>query len=352
MKEQDWFALLAIAAFVLLASIPPFLFALYYLDVVELPALSAGAVSFGAIGILFAIAAFFVALAFLSVAARKKPKYAWEEVFPLPPEESYEEIALAREREFASAVQVKPVQGESAVAKSGLPLSRLLAAIGIVALLIVILVAAFNVGSVTERFFGNESGNKSNRTLVSVEVPKVEKAAVKNATLAMPDFRKMLGSAKGNASAVVASAKRTFEGIPYRAWTMVAAVAAVVLVIASLSYSYRTRQLQEVPAWVSDWYDWAGSGVAAARMNKRKVVLVLGALAAVAAVIAAFVFREKIKFSVPANIPSSVSSGAVDALVALRNFAFIYRLYIFIGIFALLVVLGILFLIERRSGRN
>ena len=340
MSEADRLTLLAVLAFVLIAGIPPLLLLLYYLGVLRLPSLSAGIVSFAAVAGLFVLAGFFVAVLFAVAASRKKPvRYEWEAVFPARDEEFHEALAVtkAKRRHVVKEkyyIRQEPVEGKS-------PAVKVIAAAAIIALLVILFASSGSFSDLKHRFFGNQS----NATEISVKTPsvKVEVTAAANSSSVFKNVRKIFVAAKDKMGGFASAAKRNVQKVPYKTWAIAASAALAILLIAVLFLSYRTGQLGQVQGWLVGWLDGAKSVLAAAWRKKLKTAAVLIAILLVAAGIAAFVFREKLGSSIS---PAS----AVHAMAAIRDFASVYRLYILVGVFALLVVIGILFLLEKRAG--
>ncbi len=339
MRGLNRFALLAILAFVIVAAIPPFLLLLYYIGGLNLEGFFPGTASFAAVAGLLVAAVFFAGIAFLA-GPRKSRRYEWDAVFPEQDEESREILAAAEPR--SRRVENKEVAARQVAAPRQPSGFKFIAALAIIA--IVILLVASNFSDFRGKLFGNQS----NETKISVETPsvKVDVAAKGNATSILSAAKKTFSGAKGKAFGLASKAKHGIQKVPYKAWTIAAGVALLALAVGTLFYSWRSGQLGQVLGWFGGWAVRGKSALYAIWRNKLKSVLALLAFLIVASVAAAFIFMKKLAG------PSSSMSSAMDALVYMRNFASAYRLYIFIGILALLVVIGFLFMLEKRSGKG
>ncbi len=188
---------------------------------------------------------------------------------------------------------------------------------------------------------------KPQRNISSVSLS----AAAKNTLGSVKDFG---GKVKGKFVDSASKAKSAVAKVPDAAWQKIAVAAVALLVAGVLFYSHRAGQLGEIPAWFLGWLDWLKHIFAAAWKNKARVILVAAVIFVAAAGMAAFVFRKKLNAKLPDLSLSAVSDKALDALFAVRDFVLAYRLYILIGIFALLAIIGILFVYETmgRKGKN
>ena len=117
-------------------------------------------------------------------------------------------------------------------------------------------------------------------------------------------------------------------------------------------YSHKTGQLGGIPEWVRGWLDWLAGVLAATRKNIWKVIGVVIAAALIGVFIAATVFRKWLSaHGINVKLPtmSGLPSSPLDALIAVRDFVSVYRLYIIIGVFAFLAIIGILFAFEKKD---
>ncbi|MBI2143489.1 hypothetical protein HYU20_04085 [Candidatus Woesearchaeota archaeon] len=132
-------------------------------------------------------------------------------------------------------------------------------------------------------------------------------------------------------------------------WPYAIAGIGVLVLLAGGFYIYKAKKIKPAAEWfktsfrtsAADSADWFAVLFTAARMNSIKIV----ALAVVvAAAIAAFVFRGWLLGKI-----SKAPDSALGVLLAVRDFFSAYRIYIAIGIIALLAILGLLFVLERKG---
>lgn len=171
--------------------------------------------------------------------------------------------------------------------------------------------------------------------------------------------KKVLGSAKNFGSKIkssiiglTSSIKSRILKVPDAAWRNIAVAAVALLAVGTAFYSHRAGQLGEIPAWFRGWLGWLATILAAARKNWQKVIIRSILVAVVCAAVAAVVFRKWLAARFPSISFPSIMDAAVSALLAVRDFVSAYRLYILIGIFALLAIIGILFMYETRGKKK
>ncbi|MBI2142783.1 hypothetical protein HYU20_00360 [Candidatus Woesearchaeota archaeon] len=397
-KSVAFFVLLL--AFLFLLTAPIVLVAGYYFGILRL----SGIVTAATAG-LFLIPAFLVYLAAIVVAVKKRglavpsaavakaavvrqapARYAWEGVFGL--EEGREE---KRHEEKRRATSKPPAANFKAAA-------AVVVVIALVALVLLLanatkpaIVAGANktgAANVTAAdASSNVTGEKQSvlsRILARVfaarnatnEAQAVQDVGEKPADEVKPQqpqrnlstvslsgaAKKALGSVKSFGgkikSGLVSSAGSLKSGIlkvPDAVWQKIAVAAVALLAAVTLFYSHKAGQLGEIPKWFRDWLSWLLGIFSYAGKNKLKVMLWLVLAAVVCAAVAAVIFRGWLKVKLPA-LPafsmSGVVASAVNALLAVRDFVSVYRLYILIGIFSLLAIIGILFIYENRGKKK
>lgn len=331
MGRRDDLALWAVIVFVAAAAIPPLFLLFYYFGAFQIPAISAGILPVLALAGLF-LAALIVVIAVAASGARRQKRYEWDDVFPERSEELQEALAAAA----SSPVREAPLS----IAReegSGLPFAKMFAAVIVVALLAVVLISAANFSGLKDKFFGNQS----NESKAVEKAPPVDVEVKGNASF-IPDVGKLGSKAAG----LALSAKHKIQEVPARVWAVAAGFVIGVAIVAALVVSHITGQLGEIPAWLMGLAYGVRSAFGVAVRNKHKLKFFLAFLAvAVSVLAAAFVFWKK-----SAALPRL--SGSANALGALRDFALVYRLYIIIGIFALIVVIAILLFFERKAGKR
>lgn len=376
---------LLVAFFLFLVTTPVLAFAFYF-KILPLPQLDYGSITAVAAAGLLVVPFILLLIAAVALAsARKrefipkllKPKrYPWEDVF------KQREFAAARAVVIPSRKVAAPIAGP----KSGTGV-KVIAVIAVVILALAVL--AFFTPSIRE-FTGtssNETRNESKAVAatayanISEKVPAANVSkinisaffrkvfAARNATTkvepaktvekAVPaDFSKAIANLRSSVGKSAADIKSRIGKVPYKAWQSVAAAVLAVALAATVFLSYRTGQLYEIVLWIKGWIAWLFSLPSIIMRNKLKSLAIALAVAVVCGGVAAFVFRSKLaklggfaaaSKAAAANLPSNAGPAIFSLLISVRNFLFVYRLYIFIGIFVLLAVIGILYALERKG---
>lgn len=367
-KGNDTVLFVAVIAFLLLATLPPLLFFAFYLDVVQLPSLSfSGDVAVAATIGVAVVASLFVVAAAAAMLARgvrrmpKKPKpehYPWESYFgpaaeerlpeKLPVAQPIEPVAAKVERDGAYRATA-PIPGRPGNAV------KLVAASVVILLLVALVLVLASRLPMFDGFFGNVTNASKPAKDFAVVVPSAPASALANASspfAGLADAAKKAASSVKNGIFKSASAvKSGILKIPDKAWMSASAVVVILLLAGALAVSYRRGELVNVAGWLGRWLVGMSSAFAAILRNKLKSVLGLAAIAVASAAAAAFVFRDRIKFprisvGLP-ELPSDFSVGS--ALSSVKDFASAYRIYIMIGIFALLVIIAVIMLLERMG---
>ncbi len=258
-----------------------------------------------------------------AVVVGKHVHYHWEDAFG--PER--ERVA---EKPHRSQISGKPF------AVNYKALAAVAVMLAIIGLIVLISVVSNNT------FFGGHNETKAvniTKAASDAVIKNASQLPQANASAGVP----LLDKAKSFGSGV----KARISAVNHVVWRNMAVAGVVILLAASLFYSRRTGQLAEVPDWLGGWAGWLLGIFAYARRNKLKVLLYVLAAAVVCGVIAAVAFGKLLKIKLPALPP--LSNSAVNALVAARDFFAVYRLYIFIGFFACIVAISILFFLEKRN---
>ena len=199
------------------------------------------------------------------------------------------------------------------------------------------------------------------KPLVKEEKQASEVASKGNAVSPILKIKKSFAPAKSFGSKVkkvflnsIRRLKAAILKVSNHVWQKIAVSAVALLLVAAVFYSHKTNQLGGIPKWFNGWFDRLAAILAAVRRNIWKTVGVVIAVAVIGWVIAAAVFGKWLSASgINAKLPtmSSLPNSLFDALIAARNFISVYRLYIIIGIFAFLIIIGILFAFEKK-GKN
>ncbi|MBI2549596.1 hypothetical protein HYV83_00255 [Candidatus Woesearchaeota archaeon] len=385
MRNNDAFVLwLVVALFLFLVTIPVLAFAFYF-KILPLPQLDYGSIAAVAAAGLLVVPLIFVLIAVVALASARKrefiPKprhYPWEGVF--------------KQKEFAAAAAAVVVPRKKLAVPVDKPKSGAgIKAVAVVAVVVLALVALSFFTSTLKEFSifvgANETANETRNVSaittanISEKVPvaNVSKinisaffrkvfaarnetakvAHVKAAEKTEPaDFGKAFANVRSSIGRSVADIKSSIGKVPYNVWQSVAAAVLAVVLATTVFLSHRTGQLGEVVLWVKGWVVWLFSLPSAIMRNKLKSLVIALAVAVVCGGVAAFVFRNKLanlggfaaaSRAAAANLPSNAGPAIFGLLISVRNFLFVYRLYIFIGIFVLLVVIGILYMLERKG---
>ncbi|MBI2141457.1 hypothetical protein HYU16_03460 [Candidatus Woesearchaeota archaeon] len=135
-------------------------------------------------------------------------------------------------------------------------------------------------------------------------------------------------------------------------WPFVLAGAGILVLLAGGFYVYKAKKIRPaielLRTSAADSVEWLAVLFAAARKN---IVKIIALAILVAAAIAAFVFRDWLRGKVSglSGFPGSLPNSLFELAFAVRDFFSAYRFYIAIGVIALLVILGILFVLERKG---
>ncbi|MBI2143953.1 hypothetical protein HYU17_02265 [Candidatus Woesearchaeota archaeon] len=389
--------------FLFIALLPVLFFAFYFgILPTGISGLDLSAIATIAMIVLLALPVVFVFLGVAVLAARmakRKPvRYPWEAVFPEIPE-SVEEAVVFRKAAAAVVKPVKPAMPKTVSARpkaaeveaqaTGAKAAKEILVISLFAAVILLIFLVRVTPGVKDVIFGHDSNaTKASVTdsNVTAGIAGVEKEAkLLNATgnaskfnasdffapfaskaKALPGlpqklFRsvKALGSkAKKGLAGLAGNISSRVSRMPERAWQGAAAAALAAIFISAVFYSYKSGSLGQAVSWCKGWIVWLAFVFGLVRKNKLKLLLGIVAVAVIAASVAAFVFREWLKARLPVKLLAKLPrfpkvSGITDAvagfLSAASGFLSAYRLYILIGIFALLIVIAFLFFLERRG---
>ncbi len=183
---------------------------------------------------------------------------------------------------------------------------------------------------------------KPQHNFTSVKLSAVAKKAVDSA-------RGFAGKIKGKFASSVSKAKLAVAKVPSAAWQNIAIAVIVVLFAGTVFYSHKAGQLGGILKWLREWLGWLAAIFAYAMKNKLKVLLLVIAAAVASAVIAAVIFRKWLIAKFPAVSASGMADAAANALLAVKDFVSVYRIYIIIGVFALLAIVGLLVALEKKD---
>ncbi|HIG98510.1 TPA: hypothetical protein HA231_03760 [Candidatus Woesearchaeota archaeon] len=149
--------------------------------------------------------------------------------------------------------------------------------------------------------------------------------------------RALGGGIRKAIAGVYSSVTHKVKGVPPEAWRI--AVIGIVVLLAGAAFfnSYRSGQLFGLRGWVSDI-------AAAIWRNRFRVALLMVAAAVVASAIAVFIFRKRLL-----SWFGGFGAGPAGVVSSVRDFVSAYRLYLLIGIFALLAVIALLFVLEKKG---
>ncbi len=295
-----------------------------------------------------------------AVAVGKQVHYPWEDVFG-PEHESVAEKPYSQTQGKSLAGNYKALAAVVVV----------LAIVGLIVLISVMLNAnnaLFGSGH-NETKSANITKAVSNVSAANVSGSLFSRlfSAAKNQVLAQPVIKEVkpqtkapasmpfLSAVKGFGSKVkkaflssLGSVKLRVSKVNHVVWRNAAIAGIIILLVVSVFYSSKSGQLGGVLGW---FRDWLAAILVYMRKNKLKALLWIIVVAVVCAAIGAVVFRKWLGARFPSISASSFTGAAVNALFAVRDFVAVYRLYIIIGVVALLTIIGILFIFERM-GKN
>lgn len=399
-------AFLLLLLFLVLATAPPALVFAYHYGVLPLPQLDYGSVMIFATAALFLLPVFFVLFAAVAmllkkrkesggvvgVAAKRAPKsehYPWEGVF-----------RTAEKEEFKAA---KAKVRAAFVAPSAPKLN--VAALVVVAVIVAATVIFFviivpgaknvftnigqgsNLTNLTKLSTAEDASNASNavknestNTLLQffkTKLSGLKKGSITNLTEAAQlaeaakakqkqekeakqkeqrtsSFSALATKFKAAAAAVSKTVSKASKVKVF--WPYALIGVGVLVLLAGGFYFYKAKKAKPTVEWlracVADSAGWLVVLFAEVKRNSLKL-LVSAVVIAVAAL--AFVFRSWLKVKLPAfskvavPVLAAIRESAISFFYATRNFLLAYRLYILIGIAVLLVVLCVLFLLERKG---
>ncbi len=377
---------LALVLFLFLITMPPVLFFGRRYGVLSLPQLTSHNIALAATAGLFAIPVFFIYAAAIIVALKKgRPEgvglrpaavarvavaerqvhYPWEDIFG-PEREGVAEKPYRK-------IQGKPFSGNY---KALAAVVVVLAIVGLIVLLSVMPNAnnalfgrgpnetkqASITNAASNASAANASeGNLFSRLLSAAKIRALAQPVVKEAKpqAKAPAGVPLLAAVKGFGSKVkkgflssLGSVKLRVSKVNHIVWRNMAIAGIIILLAVSVFYSRKSGQLGWILSWFRDWLDWLVAILVYMRKNKLKVLLWVIVVAVVCAAIGAVVFRKWLGARFPSISASSFTGAAVNALFAVRDFVSAYRLYILIGIFALLAIIGILFIYETMGRKK
>lgn len=298
-----------------------------------------------------------------AVAVGKQVHYPWEDVF-------------GPEREMVAEEPYSRVQGKQ-FAGNYRALAVVVVVLAVVALVLISVVlnannALFGSGhnetksaNIT-KVASNASAAKASGSLFSrlFSAAKTQVSAQPVIKEAKPQSKSpagvsVLSAVKGFGSKVkkaflssLSSVKLWVSKVNHAVWRNIAIACVIIIFAASLFYSSKSGQLGGVLGWFRDWLAWLAAILAAARKNWLKVSLAIILIAVICAATGAVVFRKWLSArGLHVRLPAagSISDSVVNALLAIRDFVAVYRLYIIIGVVALLVIIGVLLVFERRG---
>ncbi len=334
-----------------------FLFSYYSPGPATLPALSSHTVTIAATAGLFIIPVLFVYLAAIILAAKTRRAgparvhYPWENDFP----DVVKEPELLR----AKVSRVRAADKKIAAKGTHVGLSFDIKAVLAVAIVILLLVGLVFWSQRMSGPFSYKSDVSKANASVEENATQLQPEKTGNSParkpLAVPD---VAGAAKnfgikitGWFRNLAAGAVHSIQELPAKVWLSIAAAALVVILVAALFYSNKTGQLGEIGNWLKDIAGWLGTIPAAIRGNFAKKIMPAILMIVAIALVAGYVFRKWLG----ANLPgfASVANNLVNLPSMARDFILVYRLYILIGIFTLVAVIGFLMTVERRGkGKN
>ncbi len=139
-------------------------------------------------------------------------------------------------------------------------------------------------------------------------------------------------------------------------WPYALAGIGVLILLAGGFYIYKAKKIKPAielfRTAAADSVGWLAVIFSDVKRNSLKLLIFA---VVIAAAVLAFVFRNWLKAKLPAfskavaPVLAAIRESAISFFYAARNFLLAYRLYILIGIAVLLVVLGILFALERKG---
>ena len=205
--------------------------------------------------------------------------------------------------------------------------------------------------NVLSRFFSAVTRLQPQQKQLATPLVKVEKPAPQ-IKISLSPIKNFAGKIKSWAVSSIGSLKSRVSKVSHVVWRNIAIAAVVILFAVSVFYSHKTGQLGEIPEWLNGWRDWLAGILYAAWRNIWKVIGGVIVVAVIGGIIAAAVFRKWLSaHGINVKLPtiSSMPSSPFDALIAVRDFVSVYRLYIIIGVFAFLAMVGILFAFEKKG---
>lgn len=269
-------------------------------------------------------------------AAKKEPvRYPWEGMFGI------------EEKEYVE--RRKPVLKPSAAgSKPGVAVIIVIAAVALILLVALQQKAADVPGSNKTIEAKQDAGEKpAGEVKLQLNFTSVRLSAA--AKKVADSARGFGGKIKSKLTGAASSLKSRIQKVPSAAWEGVAVAAVAFLLVYTVFYSHGTGQLGGIQKWFRGWLGWLLGIFSYAGKNKLKVLLWLVLVAVVCAAIAAVVFRKWLIAKFPSVSASGLIGMAVNALIAVRDFVLVYRIYIIIGIFVMLAVIGILVAFEKKS---
>ena len=345
---------LLLLLFLLLAFVlaVPLLFLLLHYNAVALPSLSSNSIAIAAAAGLFVIPVLFLFLAIIALAGKTRRagparvRYPWEAAFP---EVAKEHELPGAEVSRARAAGKNPNFGVTA---AGAPVPSAFGIKAVFAVVIVLLLLAslvflsqrlsspFDSGSNETKANATAEKKTGNSTLPSSSALQNIAAPAKNQGINLAGWFRSL-------AASFARFAHLIQDLPAKLWQSIAAAALVVVLVVALFYSSKAGQLSEAGEWFGGIVGWIGDIPAAIGRNFAKIIMPTILLVAAVFLAAGYFFRKWLG----ANLPgfAFVAGILADFLSRARDFILLYKLYIVIGVFALVAVVGFLVAADRRG---
>jgi len=273
-------------------------------------------------------------------------RYPWEHTFP--------DVVKEHELPGAEVSRARPA-GQKVIT----PGAPLVSSFGIKAFFVVVIVILLLVGlaflnqTLSKPFDSGSNVAKANTSMEKKAEQQQEKAK-NNASPNSSAVPSIEAPAKNSGvklavwfRSLAASFANSVQEMPAKVWQLIAAGALVVLLAQALFYSSKAGQLSEAGEWFGGIVGWLAAFPAVIRADFARIIMPAIVLAVVAFIAVGYFFRKWLG----ANLPgfALVANNLVSFLSMARDFFLVYKIYILVGIFALIAVVGFLMTAERRG---